>query len=124
MSAAPDRHARRLFSRARHPIFVLDPGRDAVRYANRCACLLLGYDAGELLALPASAVFWSEGGALEPFLDTIVRQGDGWATNFELRAKPGLLLPADLLACRFRSDGQPYILVLANTRRPDRARPV
>ena len=124
MSAAPDRHARRMFSRARHPIFVLDPDRDAVRYANRCACLLLGYDVGELLALPASAVFWAEGGALEPFLDAIVKQGDGCATNFGLRAKPGTLLRAELLACRFRSDGQSYVLVLANTRRPHQGRSI
>jgi PAS domain len=113
-----------MFSRARHPIFVLDPDRDAVRYANRCACLLLGYDVGELLALPASAVFWAEGGALEPFLDAIVKQGDGWATNFGLRAKPGTLLPSELLACRFRSDGQSYVLVLANTRRPHQGRSI
>jgi PAS domain-containing protein len=111
-----------MFSRARHPIFVLDPDGDAVRYANRCACLLLGYDVGELLALPASAVFWADGGALEAFLDAIVKRGDGWTTRVGLRAKPGALLPAELLALPFRSDGQRYVLVLANTRRPHRGR--
>jgi hypothetical protein len=119
---APDRLAGQLISRARHPIFVLDPDRGAVRWANRCACLLLGYDVGELLALPASAVFCADAGALDAFLDLIVKQGDGSATTFGLRAKLGALLPAELLAFRFQRDGQRYVLVLANPLRPHRGR--
>jgi hypothetical protein len=115
LSPALDRLAGQLVSRARHPIFVLDPDCGAVRWANRCACLLLEYDVGELLALPASAVFCAEGGALEGFLDVIVAQGDGRTTAFGLKAKPGALLPAELLAFRFRRNGQRYVLVLANT---------
>jgi PAS domain-containing protein len=123
LSAAHDRLPGRAFSRAGHPIFVLEPDRDLVRYANRRACLVLGYDIDELLALPVSAVFSAEGGALEAFLEVIVKQGEASAT-FGLRARSGALLPAELLALRVRIGGQPYVLVLANTRGPDRGRPV
>jgi PAS domain-containing protein len=125
LSAAPGlRLPDRAFSRAGHPIFVLDPDRDLVRYANRRACLLLGYDIDELLALPGSAVFLAEGGALKAFLEVILKQGEGSTTAFGMRAKSSALLPAEVLAFRFRSDGQRYVLVLANTRCPDRGRPV
>ena len=124
MPAARDRLPGRAFSRAGHPIFVLDPDRDLVRYANRRACLLLGYDIDELLALPVSVVFLAQGKALETFLEEIVKQGEGSTTTLGLRAKSGALLPAELLAFRFRSDRQRYVLVLANMRRPGRVRPV
>ena len=121
MPAEPDRLAGRSFLRAGHPIFVLDPGRDAVRFANWCACSLLGYDIDELLALPASAVFLAEGGVLEGFLEAIVNQRNGLTEALGLRAKSGAVLTAELLAFRFRSDGQRYVLVLAKTRNLDRA---
>jgi PAS domain S-box-containing protein len=113
--AARDRLPGRAFSGAGHPIFVLDPDRDLVRYANRRACLLLGYDMDELLALPVSAVFLATPEALEAFLDAIVKQGEGSTSRLALRAKSGALHPAELLAFRFRSGGQRYVLVLANT---------
>jgi PAS domain len=116
LPAAPSRLPGRVFSRARHPIFVLDPDLDALRYANRHACLLLGYDIDELLTLPVCAVFLAEGGALEAFVEAIVNDGEGSSTSFGLRAKSGALLPAELLAFCFRSDRQRYVLVLANTR--------
>jgi PAS domain S-box-containing protein len=124
LSAAPDRLPGRAFFRAGHPIFVLDPDRDRVRYANRRACRLLGYDIDELLALPVSAVFSAEHGTLKAFLEVIVKRGEGWTTTFRMRAKSGALHPAELLAFRFRSDGQRYVLILANTGGPDRGRPV
>lgn len=124
MSAARDRLGGRAFSRAGHPIFVLDPDRGLVRYANRRACSLLGYDLDQLMAVPVFAVFLPEGGALEAFLEAIVKQGEGSTTTLGLRTKSGALLPAELLAFRFRSDGQRYVLVLANTRGPGRRRPV
>lgn len=124
MSAPLDRVPGRVFSRAGDPIFVLDPGRDMVRYANRCACSLLGYDIDELLALSVSAVFLAEGGALGEFLEAIVKQGEGWTSTLGLRAKSGAVVPAELLAFRFRSAGRRYVLILANTRDPDRGRPV
>lgn len=95
---------------------MLDPDLDAVRYANRHACLLLGYDIDELLGLPGSAVLSAEGGALEAFVEAIVNDGEGSTTTLGLRAKSGALFPAELLAFHFRSDGQRYVLVLAVTR--------
>ena len=115
MPAARDRLPGRVFSRASHPVFVLDPDRDIVRYGNRRACFLLGYDMDELLALRVSAVFRAEGEAVEAFLDAIVKQGEGSTTTLGLRAKSGAPLPAELLAFRFSSDGRRYVLVLANT---------
>jgi PAS domain-containing protein len=76
LPAARDRLPGRAFSRAGHRVFVLDPDRDVVRYANRRACLLLGYDIDELLALRVSAVFSAGGEALEAFLEAIVKQGE------------------------------------------------
>jgi PAS domain S-box-containing protein len=124
LSAAPDRKPGRVFSHAGHPIFVLDPDRNAVRYANGCACSVLGYGVDELLARSISAVFLAERGALEAFLEAIVKQGEGWTTTLGLRAKSGALLPAELLAFRFRTGGQRYVLVLADTRGPGRGPPV
>ena len=121
MSTPSDRLLGRLFWRAGYTIFVLDPACDGIRYASRCACSLLGYEVDELLAMPLSALFRSEGGALEAFLETIEKQGDGWATTFALRTKTGAFLPVELLAFRFRSDEQRYVLVLANDRH-DRGR--
>jgi PAS domain-containing protein len=115
LPAARDRLPGRAFSRAGHPVFVLDPDRDVVCYANRRACLLLGYDIDELLALRVSAVFLAEGEALEAFLEATVKQGEGSTTTLGLRAKSGVPLPAEVLAFRFTSDGQRYVLVLANT---------
>jgi PAS domain S-box-containing protein len=103
---------------------VLDPGRDAVLSANRCACSLLGYNIDELMALSVSAVFLAEGGALEAFLEAIVRQGEDSTTTVGLRAKSGTVIPAELLALRFRSDGQRFVLVLANLSGPERSCPV
>ena len=105
-----------MFSRARHPVFVLDPDLDAVRYANRHACQLLGYDIDELLRLPGSAVLLAEGGALEAFVQAIVNDGEGSTTALGLRAKSGVLFPVELLAFRFQSGGRRYVLVLAVTR--------
>ena len=93
---------------------MLDPDRQAVCYANCRACLLLGYDIDDLLALPVSAVFSADGRALEALLEAIAKQGEGSTTTVGLRAKSGALLPAELLAFRFRSGGQRYVLVLAN----------
>ena len=121
MSGPRDRLAGRAFSTAGHPIFVLDPDRHAVHYANCHACVLLGYDIDELVAPPESAVFSAEAGALEAFLETTLKQGEGTTTAVGLSAKSGALLAAELLAFRFRSSGQRYLLVLANTHDSDRA---
>ena len=103
---------------------MLDPDRQLVRYANRRACLLLGYDLDELLSLSVSAVFMPEGGAAAVFLAAIVKRGEGWTTSVGLRAKSGALLPVEILAFRFRTAGQRYVLVLAKTRGPSQGRPV
>ena len=124
MPVARDRLPGRAFSCARHPVLVLDPDRDAIRYANRRACRLLGYHIDELLGLPGSAVLSAEGGAPEEFLDAVVKRGEGSRSTLGLRAKSGALLPAELVAFRFRSDGQRYLLVLANRRGRGRDRPV
>jgi PAS domain S-box-containing protein len=124
LPAARDRLPGRAFSRAGHPVFVLDPDRDMVRYANRRACFLLGYDMDELLALRVSSVFLAEREAVEAFLKAIVKQGEGSTTTLGLRAKSGAPLPAELLAFRFSSDGQRYVLVLANTHGGGGGRPV
>ena len=71
--------------------------------------------------MPLSALFRSEGGALDAFLETIEKHGDGWTTAFAVRTKTGALLPVELLAFRFRSDEHRYVLVLANDRQ-DRGR--
>jgi PAS domain S-box-containing protein len=105
-----------VFSRARHPVFVLDPDLDAVRYANRHACQLLGYDIDELLGLPGSAVLLAEREALEAFVQAILDDGEGSTITLALRAKSGALFPVELLAFRFRSGGRRYVLVLAVTR--------
>jgi PAS domain S-box-containing protein len=123
LPAARDRLPGRAFSRAGHPVFVLDPDRDVVRYANRRACRLLGYHIDELLALRVSAVFLAEGEALEAFLEAIVKRGEGSTTTLGLRTKSGGPLPAELLAFRFSSGGHRYVLVLANTRSRGRDRP-
>lgn len=120
MSAERDRLQGRSFLHAGHPIFVLDPGRGAVRFANSRACSLLGYDIDELLALSVPSVFLAPGSALEGFLEAVVNQRDGLTTTLGLRAKSGAVLTAELLAFRFRSDGHRYILVLAKTRDFDR----
>jgi PAS domain-containing protein len=113
VSALPDRRLARLFSCAGHPILVLDPVRDRIRYANNCACRVLGYAADELLAVPASAIFPAESRGLKSFLDSIEQQG-GWLSGPVLRPKKGDLLQAELLALPFGSDEQRYVLVLAN----------
>ena len=123
MLVARDRLPGRAFSCARHPIFVLDPDRDVIRYANRRACRLLGYRVDELLALPGSAVLSAEGGAPEEFLDAVVKRGEGSTSTLGLRAKSGALLPAEVVAFRFRSDGPRYVLILANSRGRGRDRP-
>jgi PAS domain S-box-containing protein len=113
VSAEDDRPTARSFRRAGHPIFVIDPGRGTLRFANCSACSLLGYDVDELLALSVSEIFLDEGRALEGFLEGIVDRSDGLTTVLGLRTKSGAVLTAELLAFRFRSDGQPFVLVLA-----------
>jgi PAS domain-containing protein len=95
---------------------VLDPDRDVIEYANRRACRLLGYHIDELVGLPGSAVLLAEGEALGAFMEAIVKQGKGSTTTLGLRAKSGAPLSAEVLAFRFSSAGQRYVLVLANTR--------
>jgi PAS domain S-box-containing protein len=116
LPAAPDRLQGRLFSRADHPIFVLDPGRDAIRYANSRACSLLGYGVDELLTASASSLFSAPKRTLQAFLEAILMQGEGSETACTLRTKSGAPLRAELLAFRLRSEEHPYVLVLANVR--------
>jgi PAS domain S-box-containing protein len=123
LSAHSERLIERVFSRAGEPIFVLDPARDGIRYANRCACVLLGYDVDELLSMPISTLFRAEAPAVEAFLSAIERHGHGWTTALTLRTNAGAILPAELLAFRVLSDEHLYVLVLAKDRSEHRSRP-
>ena len=114
MSASPDRALARLLWCAGHPILVLDPDCDGIRYANHCACSLLGYAVDELLAMPASAIFGAERPALTAFLKATESQGEGWTTSLALRTRTGVLLPAELLAVAVQNDDHRSVLVLAN----------
>jgi PAS domain-containing protein len=105
-----------MFSHAGHPIFVLDPVSDRIRYANRCACSLLGYAVGELLAMPASAIFRAERVALEALREAIEEQGESWTTTLALRTRAGGLLAVELLALSLNTDEGRYILVLGTDR--------
>ena len=116
MSAPPDRAPVGLFWRAGHPILVLDPDRDGIRYANHSACSLLGYTVDDLLATPASAIFRSDRLGLKAFLEAIDSQGEGWTTSFALLTKTGVLLPAELLALAVQGHEQRSVLVLADSR--------
>jgi PAS domain S-box-containing protein len=123
LSAPSERLLERVFSHAGEPIFVLDPARDRIRYANRCACSLLGYDVDELLATPISTLFRAGTPAVQAFLGTIEKHGHGWTSSLTLRTKAGAFLPAELLALRVASGEQVYLLVLANDRSQHRNRP-
>jgi PAS domain S-box-containing protein len=123
LSADPERLIERVFSRAGDPIFVLDPARDGIRYANRCACSLLGYNIDELLAMPISTLFRAEAPAVEAFLGAIEKHGHAWTTALALRTNAGAFLPAELLGFRVLSDEDLYVLVLANDRSEHRTRP-
>ena len=112
-----------MFARADHPIFVLDPARDRIRYANRCACALLGYDVGELLAMPITSLCGDEMPKLGAFLRAIDQRGDGWTISLALRTKAGAFLPAEVLALCFVSDEHLYVLMLAHDRSQHRVRP-
>jgi PAS domain S-box-containing protein len=115
VSAPSDGLLARLFSRADHPIYVLDLASHRLRYANRCGGALLGYALDELLDMPASAVFRAERQALEAFLEAVSKHGDGWTTAFALQTKTGGPLPAELMAFPFHRAGRHYVLVLAIT---------
>jgi PAS domain S-box-containing protein len=119
LPAARDRLQGRLFLRADHPIFVLDPALDAIRYANWRACSLLGYGADELRTRSASSLFSAAERTLQAFLEAVVKQGEGSETALTLRTKAGALLPTDLLAFRLRRGEHHPVLVLANVRAPE-----
>jgi PAS domain S-box-containing protein len=123
LSAHSERLIERVFSRAGDPIFVLDPARDGIRYANRCACSLLGYNIDELLAMPISTLFRAEAPAVEAFLGAIEKDGHAWTTALALRTNAGAFLPAELLGFRVLSDEDLYVLVLAHDRSEHRAPP-
>jgi PAS domain S-box-containing protein len=112
-----------LFARAGHPIFVLDPARDRIRYANSSACALLGYEAGELLAMPTSTLCRADAPDLREFLDATGWRGDGWTISLALRTKAGAFRPAELLGFRFVTNGRQYVLMLAEDRSQHRSRP-
>jgi PAS domain S-box-containing protein len=118
-----ERRSERAFSRADDPIFVIDRTRDRIRYANRCACSMLGYDVAELLALPASRLFGGEGPAVDAFLSAIETHGHGWTTSLALRTNGGAFLPAEVVGFRVRGDEHGYVLVLASDRSRHRDRP-
>ena len=111
----PGRLFEDLFARASHPILVLDPTSDRLRYANEAACSLLDYEPAELLATPFSAVHTAEHSKLQRlqrFLADVSNEGYSWTISLTLKTKSGNFLPTETAALKLDHDHRLYVLVL------------
>ena len=108
----PERLFVALFAGASHPILVLDPTTDRLRYANKAACSLLDYEPAELLATPFSAIHTAEHSKLERFLSDVSDEGYSWTISLTLKTKSGNFLPTETAALRLDHDHRLYVLVL------------
>ncbi len=110
------RSLERLFADAAHAVLVLDPADDRIRYANRCACLLLGYERAELSAIALRAISSDQAPELRSFLARVVESGHGWTKSLSLRTSRGVSLPAEMIALVIERGARPLVLVLARDR--------
>ena len=112
----------RLLAEAAEAILVVDPGRDAIRYANRGAATLLGIERDELLATSISSINRGQDGALRAFFAAVRERGYARTHVLSLRRVSGGSFPADVSGMRVRSASE-LVLVLVRDRSEHRHRP-
>lgn len=102
---------RALFDFAKDAIFILDPeGR--ILEANREACERLGYSHDEFLKMSAMDVDSSDHAELVPErIEKLLRQGHHLFESVH-RRRDGTLLPVEISARMFESEGKPLIFAV------------
>jgi PAS domain S-box-containing protein len=111
-SIDPVRLFKDIFARASHPILVLDPPSDRLRYGNEAACSLLEYEPAELLVTPFSSIHTEEPSKLERFLSDVRNEGYSWTISLTLKTRAGSFLPTETTALSLDHDHRLYVLVL------------
>lgn len=87
---------RRIFTHPNDAIFVIDPTSDEILDCNARACEMLGYDEGELVGMPISAVHPDEMDRFRSFADHVFETGDGWTDELRCLTNSGERLPSIL----------------------------
>jgi PAS domain S-box-containing protein len=117
MSVSPER----LVARAADAVLVLDPAGDRIRYANRGACRLLGYEPAELLAVRISSIYPGQAAQLDAFLARVIEDGQAWTRSLSLRARGGTSFPVENCALLIEIGPRALVLLLARDRSRHRA---
>ncbi|QIO24199.1 PAS domain S-box protein [Haloarcula sp. JP-L23] len=100
----------KIFKSSNDAILIIDPEHDSIRQCNPQASDMLGYSPAELCSLSPADLHPTDLPTFRTFQETVLKEGQGRATNLTCKTKGGENLYVEISASAIELDGSPHMV--------------